>query len=148
RRPDRGLRGDPARRGGVVHAAPGAVAQCSGHALRARGGRRFHAFRVDRRPAQDPGRDRQGLRRHPRAHPADREQDDVQAPPPLALPSPPRLPRLTFNPSNPPPPPPPPPRPAPPRLARPPAPGRKSDISPYGRTPGIIADTYPPKPGG
>ena len=39
-----------------------------------------HAVRADRRPAEDAGRDRQGLRGHPRADPPDRVQDHVQAP--------------------------------------------------------------------
>ena len=86
RRPDRGLRGRRARGRRVVHAAPGAAALGAGHALRARGRRGLDAVRPDRRPAQDAGRDRQGLRRHARADPADRVQDHVQAasPEPLA----------------------------------------------------------------
>ena len=64
-------------------------------------GRGLDAVRADRRPAQDPGRDRQGVRRDPRADPPDRVQDHVQAPPPLPLPGPPRLPGLTGRPSRP-----------------------------------------------
>ncbi len=77
-----------------LHAAPGAAALGAGHALRARGRRGLDAVRPDRRPAQDAGRDRQGLRRHPRADPADRVQDDVQAAAPEPLPGPARLPGL------------------------------------------------------
>ena len=43
-----------------------------------------HALRPHRRPAQDARRDRQGLRRHPRADPPDRVQDDVEAASPRA----------------------------------------------------------------
>ena len=57
-------------------------------------GRGLDAVRPDRRPAQDPGRDRQGLRRDPGAHPPDRVQDHVQAPPPVPVPGPARLPGL------------------------------------------------------
>ena len=55
-----------------------------GHAVRARGGRGRHALRPHRRPAQDARRDRQGVRRDPRAHPPDRVEDDVEAAPPVA----------------------------------------------------------------
>ncbi len=57
-----------------------------------------HAVRPDRRPAEDAGRDRQGLRRHPRADPPDRVEDDVQAPPPVQVAGPPRLPGLRISP--------------------------------------------------
>ena len=63
-------------RGGQLHAAAGAAALGAGHAVRARGGRGLDAVRAGRRPAQDAGRDRQGLRRHPGADPPDRVQDD------------------------------------------------------------------------
>ena len=56
-----------------------------------------HAVRPHRRPAEDPGRDRQGLRRDPRADPPDREQDDVEAPSPEPLAGAARLPRLRFR---------------------------------------------------
>ncbi len=52
------------------------------------------ALRPHRRPAQDPRRDRQGLRRDPRADPPDRVEDDVEAAPPEPLAGPARLPRL------------------------------------------------------
>ena len=74
-----------ARRGGQLHAAAGAAALGARHAVRARGRRGLDAVRPDRRPAQDARRDRQGLRRDPRADPPDRVQDDVQAPAPIAL---------------------------------------------------------------
>ena len=64
------------------------------HALRARGRRRLDALRPHRRPAQDARRDRQGLRRDPRADPPDRVQDDEQAAPPQPQPGAARLPRL------------------------------------------------------
>ena len=80
-----------------LHAPAGAAAPGARHALRARGRRGVDAVRADRRPAQDAGRDRQGLRRHPRADPPDRVQDDVQAASPVALAGPPRLPRLRFG---------------------------------------------------
>jgi RNA polymerase sigma factor (sigma-70 family) len=55
-----------------------------------------HAVRAHRRPAQDARRDRQGLRRHPRADPPDRVQDHVEAAPPEPrLAGAARLPRLT-----------------------------------------------------
>src|SRR5699024_8943474 len=47
-----------------------------------------------RRPAEDPGRDRQGLRRHPGADPPDRVQDDVQAAASEPVPGAAGLPRL------------------------------------------------------
>ena len=53
------------------------------------------AVRPHRRPAQDPRRDRQGLRRDPRADPPDRVEDDVEAAPPEPLAGPARLPGLT-----------------------------------------------------
>ena len=84
----------------VVHAAPGAAALGARHALRARGRRGVDALRPHRRPAQDARRDRQGLRRDPRADPPDRVQDDVQAAPPVALPGPARLPGLTKSPQH------------------------------------------------
>ena len=56
-----------------------------------------HAVRPDRRPAEDAGRDRQGLRGHPGADPPDRVQDDVQAAPPVAVPGPARLPGLSAD---------------------------------------------------
>ena len=78
-----------------LHAAAGAAALGARHALRARGRRGLDALRPDRRPAQDAGRDRQGLRRDPRADPPDRVQDDEQAAPPVPLAGPARLPGLT-----------------------------------------------------
>ena len=68
-----------------------------GHAVRARGRRGVHAVRADRRPAQDAGRDRQGLRRDPRADPPDRVQDHVQAPAHVPIRPPARLPGLTSS---------------------------------------------------
>ena len=56
-----------------------------------------HAVRADRRPAQDAGRDRQGLRGHPRADPPDRVQDHVQAPPHVPVRPPARLPGLDLT---------------------------------------------------
>ena len=64
--------------------------------LSEREGRRgVDAVRADRWPAQDPRRDRQGVRGDPGAHPADRVQDHVQAAPPGTIPAAARLPRLT-----------------------------------------------------
>ena len=57
-------------------------------------GRGLDALRPDRRPAQDARRDRQGLRRDPRADPPDRVQDDVQAAPPEPVAGAARLPGL------------------------------------------------------
>ncbi len=48
----------------VVHAAAGAARVGPRHAVRSRGRRRPHALRPHRRPAEDPRRDRQGLRSH------------------------------------------------------------------------------------
>ncbi len=59
-------------------------------------GRGVDALRPDRRPAEDARRDRQGLRRDPRADPADRVQDDEQAASPVALAGPARLPGLRL----------------------------------------------------
>ena len=53
------------------------LARRARHPVRARGRRGLDALRPDRRPAQDARRDRQGLRRDPRADPPDRVQDDV-----------------------------------------------------------------------
>ena len=78
-----------------LHPAAGAAALGAGHALRARGRCGLDALRPDRRPAQDAGRDRQGLRRDPRADPPDRVQDHEQAASPVALAGPARLPRLS-----------------------------------------------------
>ena len=61
-----------------LHAAAGSAAVGAGDAVRARGGRGPAAVRPDRRPAPHARRDRPGLRRHPRAHPPDRVQDDVK----------------------------------------------------------------------
>ena len=80
----------------LVHAAPGAAARRARHALGARGGRGLHALRPHRRPAQDPRRDRQGLRRDPRADPPDRVEDHVEAAPPEPLAGPARLPGLRL----------------------------------------------------
>ena len=91
RRPDRGLRGGRSGGCGELHPPAGAVARRAGHPQRARGRRGVDALRTDRRPAQDPGRDRQGLRGDPGADPADRVQDDEQAAAPVALPGAPRL---------------------------------------------------------
>ena len=85
----------------IVHPAPGAAPLGPRHAVRARGGRGEHAVRPDRRPAEDAGRDRQGLRGHPGADQADRVQDDVEAAPPVPVPGPPRLPGLTGQTSRP-----------------------------------------------
>ena len=52
-------------------------------------------FGLDRRPAQDPGADRQGLRRHPGADPADRVEDHVETAPPVPIQRPAGLPPLT-----------------------------------------------------
>ena len=94
RRPDRGLRGDRPGRRRLLHAAAGAAARRARHPLRARGRRGLDALRPHRRPAEDPRRDRQGLRRHPRADPPDRVEDDVEAAPPQPLAGAARLPRL------------------------------------------------------
>ena len=75
---------------------PGAAAFGARHAVRAPGRRGLDAVRADRRAAQDAGRDRQGLRGHPGADPADRVQDHVQAAPPVPVQSPPGLPRLIW----------------------------------------------------
>ena len=54
------------------------------------------AVRPHRRPAEDPRRDRQGVRRDPRADPPDRVEDDVEAAPPQPFAGPARLPRLRY----------------------------------------------------
>ena len=77
-----------------LHAAAGSAAVGAGDALRARGRRGAAAVRPDRRPAPHPRRDRPGLRRHPRAHPPDRVQDDVKAAPPQPFSGAARLPGL------------------------------------------------------
>ena len=53
------------------------------------------ALRAHRRPAEDARRDRQGLRSDPRADPADRVQDDVEAAPPEPVTGAARLPGLS-----------------------------------------------------
>ena len=67
-----------------LHAAAGPAASGAADAVRARGRRGPAALRPHRRPAAHPGRDRPGLRGHPRADPADRVEDDVEAAPPVA----------------------------------------------------------------
>ena len=62
-------------------------------AVRARAGDRPAALRARRRPGQDAGGGRPGVRRDPRADPPDRGQDARQAAPPPAQPAPPRVPR-------------------------------------------------------
>ena len=84
----------PGRRG-ELHAAAGAAALGARHPLRARGRCGLDALRPHRRPAEDARRDRQGLRRDPRADPPDRVQDDEQAAPPEPQPGAARLPGLT-----------------------------------------------------
>ena len=64
-------------------------------AVRARGRRGEAALRAHRRSAAHPGRDRPGLRRHPRADPPDRVEDDVQAAAPFPLAGAARLPGLS-----------------------------------------------------
>src|SRR6185437_6237151 len=87
------------RRGrrGVVHAAAGPAPVGAADAVRAGGRRGPAAVRAHRRPAADAGRDRAGLRGHPGADPADRVEDDVQAPSPIAVPGAAGLPRLTST---------------------------------------------------
>src|SRR5699024_7048596 len=65
--------------------------------VRARGRGGLDALRSGGRPAQDPRRDRQGLRGDPRADPPDRVEDHEQAAPPLALAGAARLPRLIVG---------------------------------------------------
>ena len=55
------------------------------------------AVRPHRRPAEDPRRDRQGLRRDARADPPDRVEDDVEAASPEPLAGPARLPGLSAE---------------------------------------------------
>ena len=70
--------------------------------LSERGGRRgVDAVWADRRPAEDPRRDRQGLRGDQGAHPADRVEDHVQAAPPVTIPGAARLPGLNAPRSKP-----------------------------------------------
>ena len=69
---------------GVLRTPPGA-----------RGEGRGAALRPHRRPAAHPRRDRQGDRADPRADPSDREGHHEQAPSPVALAGPARLPRLS-----------------------------------------------------
>ena len=69
-------------------------------AVRARGRRGPAALRPDRRPAAHARRDRPGLRRHPRADPADRVEDDVEAAPPQPLAGAARLPGLRLHPTR------------------------------------------------
>ena len=70
------------------------------HALRARGRRGADALRPHRRSAEDARRDRQGLRRHARAHPPDRVQDDEQAASPVPFAGTARLPGLADRPET------------------------------------------------
>ena len=53
--------------------------------------------RAPRRPSAHPGGGRPRVRRHPRADPADRVQDPVEAAPPLAVAEAARLPRVAFG---------------------------------------------------
>src|SRR5699024_7296593 len=79
---------------GLVHPAARTAALGARHPLRTRGRRGADAVRAHRWSTQDPGRDRQGLRRDPRADPSDRIENDVETAPPLQVTGPARLPRL------------------------------------------------------
>ena len=81
-----------------LHAAAGSAAVGAGDAVRARSRRGASAVRPDRRPAAHARRDRPGLRRHPRAHPADRVQDDVEVASPQSFSGAARLPGLSDTP--------------------------------------------------
>lgn len=76
------------------------AARPAGRAHRARGGRHHHAVWPGRRQADDPRRDRQGLRGHAGADPADRVEDHVQAPAPVACSRAARIPVLTASPET------------------------------------------------
>ena len=83
------------RRGGrQLRPAAARARQRPQDAARARGRGRRAALRPDRRPAAHARRDRQGVRPHPRADPADRGEDAVEAAPPEPQPEAPRLPRV------------------------------------------------------
>ena len=97
RRLHRGLRGRRRRRRGVASRCCRTSSVGAADAVRARGRRGPAALRPHRRPAAHARRDRPGLRRHPRADPPDRVQDDVQAAPPVALPGAARLPGLSTR---------------------------------------------------
>ena len=64
------------------------------HAVGAREEGHRAPVRSGRRPSPHPRGGRPGVRRHPRAHPADRVEDALEAAPPLAVPEAPRLPRV------------------------------------------------------
>ena len=85
RRLHRGLPGRGAPRRGELQHAAGADPRGARHARRARAQGHRAALRPRRRPSPHARGGRQGVRRHARAHPPDREQDARQAAPPLAF---------------------------------------------------------------
>ena len=78
------------------HVPSGGVAERAGDPVRPGGGGHPAAVRAHRRAAPHAGRDRPGLRGHPRADSSDRGEDDDQAPPPRPLPVTAQLRRLTH----------------------------------------------------
>ena len=86
-------RGGPGRRG-QLHPAPGAARGRAAHAVGAREEGHPAPVRAGRRPPAHARRGRQGVRRHPRAHPPDRVQDALEAPSPQPVAEAPRLPGI------------------------------------------------------
>ena len=96
RRLHRRLRGRGRHRRGLLHPVnKGSAAVGTGHAVRARGQHYPAQIRAHRRPTTHARGNQPRPRNHPRAHPANRNQDDGQVAPPISLPAAPRLPRLT-----------------------------------------------------
>ena len=85
RRLHRGRRGDRPSGGRQLLDAPRAAVEGARRTVGARAQSDRASLRTHRRTSADARGSRQGVRRDPRAHPADREQDAVQASPPVAL---------------------------------------------------------------
>ena len=94
RRFHRGLRRRGSRGRGVVHPAAGAARLGPPHAVGAREEGDRAPVRSGRRPSSDPRRGRPGVRCHARADPPDRIEDALEAPAPLTVAAPARLPRV------------------------------------------------------
>ena len=75
-----------------LHPAAGAARGRAAHAVGAREEGHPAPVRSGRRPPSHARGGRQGIRRDPRAHPPDRVQDPVEAPPPQSIAEAPRLP--------------------------------------------------------
>src|SRR4029450_9807681 len=97
RRLHRGLGRRVPRRRGELHPAAGAARVRAPYPVRTGEEGDPAPVRAPRRPPSHLGGGRPRVRRHPRADPADRVQDPVEAPPPLAVAEAARLPRIAVR---------------------------------------------------